>query len=643
MIRRICFLRALEKKPFLWYALFWWKKPESAVICGLRGVCNECIIGGKVKKTVGNRKKEKGSSLQRSAIVMLVVLLFSFCFVFLVSSRMISNKSNEDYRRRTSETAVNNVISTIDAAIEKYNYISRLIMVNDNVVKFLKAPHADNNLTYEARMGIYEITNMYSNISYMDSVYIFRNDQSYANTGKVQYAIDLSVPEYERILKAEGKPVLSISGNGMIIQKDDKAFLTFCRAVYDLSTQKRIGMLIINISGDFINEVLGFHNTMNLCVVDNAGKLLRGNAELAALYRQEFDSSSMVSLKCGSDEQERFVMGSRAVEPLVVLCSNTESMYSLPLETTLALLLTLVTFVISAVVCAVFINTNITRPIINLNSAMEKTKSSGWLKRIDEELPDNEIGGLAENYNSMIDYLNELFNRLIEEEKNMRAAEISILHEQIKPHFLYNTLETINYLAVEEDAPRVHDALETLGSFYRNSLSKGDREITLGREIQIIRDYLSLQKLRYGDMISDEYDLEEETLGTMIPKLILQPLVENSIYHGVKPKGEPCVIRITSRTEADGLHILVYDSGVGMTEEQIRSVLEPGAKEADDTHGFGLHGTIHRIRYYCNDGAVIRIRSEIGEYTEVELCLGKEETREERERREHQLPEQKQK
>lgn len=566
---------------------------------------------------------------------MLVVLLFSFCFVFLVSSRIISRRSNEDYQRRTAETAVNNVISTIDSAIEKYNYISRLIMVNDNVVKFLKAKIADNNLIYEARMGIYEITSMYSNISYMDSVYVFRNDYGFANTGKVQYAIDLSVPEYRRILAAEGKPVFSINGNGMILQKEDKPTLTLSRAVYDLSTQKRIGMLVINISSDFINDVLGFHKTTDLCVVDNTGRLLRGNEHLASLYRPEFDSSSIVSLECGGEEKQ-IVMGAKAVEPLVVLCSNTENVYSLPLETTLAMLLTFVTFVISAIICAVFINSNITRPIINLNTAMEKTKSSGWLKRIDEELPDNEIGHLAENYNSMIDYLNKLFNRLIEEEKNMRTAEIRVLHEQIKPHFLYNTLETINYLAVEEDAPRVHDALEILGSFYRNSLSKGDREIPLSREIQIIRDYLSLQKLRYGDVINDEYDLEEASLGTMIPKLILQPLVENSIYHGVKLKGEPCVIKITTKTESDGLHIFVYDTGVGMTEEQIQAVFAPTGEEesSDETHGFGLRGTINRIRYYCNNDAVVQIRSEIGEYTEIELCLGREETREERERRE---------
>jgi two-component system sensor histidine kinase YesM len=287
-------------------------------------------------------------------------------------------------------------------------------------------------------------------------------------------------------------------------------------------------------------------------------------------------------------------------------------------------MLTLTAFILSGMVCAWFITVNIARPIRNLSAAMERTRSSGWLKKIDAEMPNNEFGRLAESYNSMIEYLNELFNRLLEDEKNMQKAEMRVLQEQIKPHFLYNSLETISYIAVQENASKVYDALETLGSFYRNFLSKGDREIPLKRELRITQDYLSLQKLRYENIFEDEYILDDTTLDYMIPKLILQPLVENCIYHGVRLKGEKCVIRITTRMEEDGLHIIVYDSGVGMSTEQIKNVLE--ASEEDDVKilsGFGLRGTINRIRYYYDYDNVVQIRSEPGEYTEIEIYIPK--------------------
>ena len=223
---------------------------------------------------------------------------------------------------------------------------------------------------------------------------------------------------------------------------------------------------------------------------------------------------------------------------------------------------------------------------------------------------------------SFIDYLNELFNRLIENEKNVQKAEMRVLQEQIKPHFLYNTLETISYMAMQEDATSVYDALETLGSFYRNFLSKGERTIPIKRELRITQDYLALQKLRYGDIFQDEYILDEETLECDVPKLILQPLVENCIYHGVRLKGEECIIRITTRMEEDGLHIIVYDSGVGMSEEQIKNVMESyEKKDVKNKYGFGLRGTINRIRYYYDCDDVVQIRSELGEYTEIELCI----------------------
>ena len=293
-------------------------------------------------------------------------------------------------------------------------------------------------------------------------------------------------------------------------------------------------------------------------------------------------------------------------------------------DTKFVLMIILTAFILSALVCAWFVTVNITRPIRNLSEAMKRTKSSGRLTKIDTGIPSNEIGKLAESYNSMTEYLNELLRRLTENEKNLQKEKMHVLQEEIKPHFLYNSLDTISYMAVQENASKVHDALETLGSFYRNYLSKGDQEIPLKRELRITQDYLSLQKLRYEDIFQVEYIFDDATLNYMIPKLILQPLVENSINHGIRPKGENGVIRITTRMDEDGLYIIVYDSGVGMNAEQIKNVLEASEVDAGKIpSGFGLCSTIRRLRYYYDCDNIIRIRSELGEYTEIELYIPK--------------------
>ena len=566
-------------------------------------------------------KRDIRMSLQQKTLFMLIILLFFFCIMFMITTSIIIKKTEDDFKIRTSETAVSNVVSTIRASLVNYNYLSRLIMVNDRVVSFLKAGETDRDKIYEARRGIYEIQNLYS---YIDSVYIFRNDGKYVSTGIGEYFIDINYAESSNILDARGATVISINGNGTIKKKKGNPFLTMSRAIYDIQSQKLLGILVMNISSDAFDDTLALQNSSGMCILDSEGTLLCGNREIGALYDSDYNSDSMVYKDIRLGNEKKTLTGRQAVKPLVVLCASGIGAEELPRDTIYALMLTLTAFILSGAVCAWFITVNIARPIRNLSAAMERTRSSGWLKKFETEMPNNEIGRLAESYNSMIEYLNELFNRLLENEKNVRKAEIRVLQEQIKPHFLYNTLETISYMAVQENASKAHDALETLGSFYRNFLSKGDREIPLKRELRITQDYLSLQKLRYGNIFEDIYILDEATLDYMIPKLILQPLVENCIYHGVRLKGEKCVIRITTSMEEDGLHIIVYDSGVGMSTEQITNVLK--ASEGNDVKimsGFGLCGTISRIRYYYDCKNVVQIRSEPGEYTEIEIYIPK--------------------
>ncbi len=559
-------------------------------------------------------------SLQQTTLILLIVCFLFFGVMFLLATSIISKRAEDDFMIRTSETAVNNVVSTVQANLTNYNYISRLIMVNNRVVNFLHAEEASNDLIYEARMGMYETLNIYSKI---DSVYLFRNDGEFVSTGRGNYLIDMDSLEIAHILEERGATVVSINCNGAIRKENGVPLLTMSRAIYDINSQKLLGMLIMNISNNIFDEALTLQNSGGMCIIDRNGTYLCGDEEIGALYDNLYNSESMVYKSIELNGESKTLTGQLAADPLVVLCASGKVAEKLPRDTIYALLITLVAFVLSTMACAWFITINIARPIRNLNEAMERTQSSGWLEKIDTKVPNNEIGRLAESYNNMIEYLNELFNRLIENEKNVQKMEMRVLQEQIKPHFLYNSLETISYMAVQENADKVHDALELLGDFYRNFLSKGDREIPLKRELRITQDYLSLQKLRYGDIFEVDFVLDDATLEYMIPKLILQPLVENCIYHGVRLKGEKGIIRITTRMESDGLHIIVYDTGVGMSAEQIKNILESTDVEEDATalSGFGLRGTINRIRYYFDCENAVQIRSETGEYTEIEIFI----------------------
>ena len=571
------------------------------------------------KKKRSHSEKKRVKSIRKSLLFLFAVLLLVFGGMFLVSRNIIEKKIEDEYRMRTVETAVNNATATIDASLMNYNYLTRLLMINERVVNFLKADRLNRDLIYEARSGIYEIQNLYS---YIDSVYIFRNDRNYVGTERTVYAIDIDNPEKERIFEAFGGTVVAINGNGMIKKSTNEPLLTFSRSVYDINSQELIGTLFMNISSKYFEQALEQSNIKDICIMDKAGVVLCGNQKYAE-YLDRFDLDKRISFsEVSMDGKNKLMAASSKNDSLVIVCATDDATVEVSTTFAVAMMIPLTAFIICVFILTWYLDMIITRPILKLREAMEKTKSSGWLKKIDQSMPNNEMGILADNYNTMIEYLNELFNQQIENEKNMQKIEMRVLQEQIKPHFLYNTLETISYLAISEDANRTQDALETLGNFYRKFLNKGAREITLKTEVQIVKDYLSLQKLRYSDIFDDEYEIEEAAMEYLIPKLILQPLVENSIYHGIRLKGEKGIIKIKAFTRAKMLHIVVYDTGVGMSEEMMQDVLENRAKPHNEGgSGFGLVGTINRIRYFCNRDDVVKIKSEIGEFTEIEIIM----------------------
>ena len=262
-----------------------------------------------------------------------------------------------------------------------------------------------------------------------------------------------------------------------------------------------------------------------------------------------------------------------------------------------------------------YIAKNVIYPIQRLVDSMAEVQN-GWLQRVSMNVNDDEIGLLKNSYNAMLIEINQLIEELLQKEKTLRMAELDALQEQMKPHFLYNTLDMIRYMALENRTDEVYNMLETLGNFYRRFLSKGSTDLSLGEEIEIVKSYLTLQRTRFEDIFTDEYEIEEGLSSIRVPRLILQPLVENSIYHGIRPKGEHGVIRVTVKRQEDFLFLSIYDNGIGMSAHQ-RELLFSGK----DSRSFGFQGTIERIRYYYKTEDVFEIHSTEGEYCEIILKL----------------------
>ena len=203
-----------------------------------------------------------------------------------------------------------------------------------------------------------------------------------------------------------------------------------------------------------------------------------------------------------------------------------------------------------------------------------------------------EVEQLKVVYNEMTEVINDLVRKVTEDEKFKRKVELKILYEQIKPHFLYNTIDALTYLALTGQNEELCNSLEAFGGFYRNLLSKGRDVIPVKNEIEMIKDYLDLQKLRYGNEISYEIWVDEEISNFKVLKMILQPFVENSIIHGIHPKGQAGIVIVKGERKGNFLYFSISDDGVGMNQDTIAQLLG-GIRE--NRKSFGVRGTIERM------------------------------------------------
>lgn len=289
---------------------------------------------------------------------------------------------------------------------------------------------------------------------------------------------------------------------------------------------------------------------------------------------------------------------------------------------------------LAAVFFNLFFMNRITGKIAVIVRFMRRVEDGDLTTRV-EEKGNDELTLLAKGFNDLMNQINMLFNRIQVEQRRKNQAEMRVLQAQIKPHFLFNTLESINVLAVQNEGRKVSEMVYRLAGILRISIQDRD-EITLQEEVTHLRNYLDIQKFRFEDVFDYEIDIPEELMGCAILKLTLQPLVENSIQHGFEGIGYHGLVTVKGWEEQGKLILRIEDNGIGMTSAQlsmfqymVNDSTEPGAAgQAEqgihhERRGLGLRSVADRIRIEYGDRYGIFICASPGAGTIIQCVIPK--------------------
>ena len=281
----------------------------------------------------------------------------------------------------------------------------------------------------------------------------------------------------------------------------------------------------------------------------------------------------------------------------------------------------LVSILLLVIILTVMIVKGIITPIQELSEVAQQVSQGDFSARADVDT-DDEVAALADSVNIMTESIEGFVRKIKEDEGKMRRADLRLLQEQINPHFLYNTLDTIVWLIEGNDSDKAVNMVMSLSEFFRLVLSKGKEYITIQEEEMHIKSYLEIQQVRYRDILEYEIHIAPELYQYQILKLTLQPLVENSLYHGIKYKRAKGSIIVTGTMSGGRIHFKVEDNGVGMEEEELKNLQSEIVKPCKDTgKGFGLANVNERIRMNFGAEYGISIDSVSGQGTCVKIVI----------------------
>lgn len=584
-------------------------------------------------KNLSARFIGKFSSIQSVIFATVAVLVLSAVVIVTGVSMKFTNTSIFENSSEYTHTIIQQMNQNIDSYIDYMENIAYLISSNEDVQDYLFDEKIDNE-------GRYRILNQFQTI--LDSRSDIRNVGIISKNGRmlindgsksVNQDLDLNTQEwYATALEKPNGPILTSSHVQHIISGERPWVITLSRGIRDRSgSGEKEGVFFIDLNYSAISGLCD-QSTVGTkgyaFILDAKGNIVYHPQQQQLYNELQTENISLIMdtdedtvlTGTGNDGKLYSISRSEKTGWTVVDCTNVKELLSKSRQAQSVYVLTAIILVIVALLFSRFMARSITLPIQKLRDSMKKVQEGDF--SVSDVVVDskNEIGSLTKSFDVMTHRIHELMEQNVHEQEEKRKSELKALQSQINPHFLYNTLDSIIWMAEGKKNEEVVLMTASLARFLRQSISNEDEVVPIANEVEYARGYLTIQKMRYKDKLEFQIEVDSSILYIPLIKLVLQPIIENAIYHGLKYKESKGLLIVKGFMKDGNAVLQVIDDGVGMDEETLAHIYDKH-KVNYHSNGVGVYNVQKRLKLYYGEDYGITYTSELGKGTTATITI----------------------
>jgi two-component system sensor histidine kinase YesM len=568
-------------------------------------------------------------ALAFSCLILCTTVILSY------SAYRLSTVAVTDASLSYTNQLIEQVNKNIQTYIGNMESISTLSLSNTDLKQYLslKNPQEAEAQLLERQISSYFSTIVASRNDIASIVFIGSNGAVVSDRVTPQfkpYAELISQEWYTRASRSKGDIVISSSHVQHVYKDEYKWVVSISKQMPNPQTGDASGVLLVDLNFNLINDLcnqIQLGQRGYVFILDQSGDLIYHpqqqllysglkSEDIRALMQAQDSTFETVA----SEENKIYTVRTTSFGWKMIGVTYAGDLSGNKKEMQLTSVMWGGIALIIGLAISIWLSVTLTKPIKQLEVHMKQVEKGNFDIRVDVEGA-NEISKLSRTFNLMISKIKELMNQTVLDQEIKRISELKALQAQIQPHFLYNTLDSIIWMAEMGKVDDVVTMTSALSKLLRSSISKGEELIPISVELAHIENYLTIQNIRYRNKFTYAIEVEADLLDDRILKIVLQPLVENAIYHGMKHLPESGHIRITGRKRDGVIELKVMDNGVGMSEEQLKALKLRTTHQAQSGKGFGLHNVNHRIQLYFGEGYGLQFESELEEGTTITITI----------------------